>query len=176
MGHTMLWLFILVFSFLTYRSMKRAKEMRAGGELQPSRREPKSRLYWSYMTLAFSVLAVLGYIAKGKPAQVGVWWLLVVALLVATLLMRGVYRRNDPEAQLDLGSGPLLSKWLVRLIWLGSIAFFQALEFHRYLIGQSYRPFFALYAAVIFAAVVWFAVRMQADLDRHRRRRLRPQI
>jgi hypothetical protein len=166
----MLWFFILIFPMLTLWSMKRSREIRADGELPPSRRQPKSRLYWLYIALAFGVLAVLGYIAKAKPIEVGAWWLLAVLLLVATILVRREYRRNDPEAQLDLESEPVLSKWLVRSIWLGSIIFFQALEFHRYLTGQSYRPFFGLYAAVIFAAVVWFGVRAWADVGRHRRR------
>ena len=55
---------------------------------------------------------------------------------------------------------PILWKWLVRLIWLGSIGFFQVLELNRYLDGQTYRPFFALYAAVLFALVAWFAAKM----------------
>jgi hypothetical protein len=44
-----------------------------------------------------------------------------------------------------------------RLIWLGNIGFFQVLELIRYLNGQTYRPFFALYAAALFALVAWFA-------------------
>lgn len=172
----MLWFFILGVSILTYWEIKRAKEMRANGQMPQWRREPKSRLYWLYIALGFGVLAVIGYLAKAKPAEAGAWWLLVLALLVATALLRCAYRRNDPEAQFDLDSEPLLSKWLVRLIWLGSITFFQALEFHRYLIGQSYRPFFGLFAAVICAAVVWFGVRGYADVNRQRRSRFRPQI
>jgi len=53
---------------------------------------------------------------------------------------------------------PILWKWLVRLIWLGSIGFFQVVELHRYFIGQTYRPFFGLYAGALFALVVWFSL------------------
>jgi hypothetical protein len=66
---------------------------------------------------------------------------------------------------------PVLRKWLVRVIWLGSIAFFQALEFQRYLDGRPYRPFFALYTGVICAAVVWFATKAYADMAASRQRR-----
>jgi hypothetical protein len=67
---------------------------------------------------------------------------------------------------------PLLPKWLLLLIWIGSIAAFQGLELHRYLSGLSYRPFFGLYAGLIFAAVVWFALRGVADVSRQRQTRL----
>jgi hypothetical protein len=52
---------------------------------------------------------------------------------------------------------PILWKWLIRLIWVGSIAFFQIVEFNRYLNGQTYRPFFGLYAAVLLALCLWVA-------------------
>jgi hypothetical protein len=53
---------------------------------------------------------------------------------------------------------PILWKWLVRLIWLSSIVFFQIVELPRYKIGQAYRPFFGIYASVIVALVAWFLV------------------
>jgi hypothetical protein len=64
---------------------------------------------------------------------------------------------------------PILWKWLIRLIWVGSIAVLQIVEFNRYLSGQTYRPFFGLYAAVLLALVLWFVVSLLA-----RTRRLRP--
>jgi len=66
---------------------------------------------------------------------------------------------------------PVLAKRLVRLIWLGSIGFFQALEFQRYLNGQPYRPFFALYTGVICGAVVWFGMKAKADMAAARQQR-----
>ncbi|MGY3611274.1 hypothetical protein [Bradyrhizobium sp. Leo121] len=65
---------------------------------------------------------------------------------------------------------PILWKWLVRLIWLGSIGFFQTLELIRYVNGQTYRPFFALYAAVLAAFVAWFAVKAASVVFRSRER------
>ncbi len=53
---------------------------------------------------------------------------------------------------------PILWKWFVRCIWIGSIAFFQYLELHRYLTGQTYRPFFGLYCGVLFALLGWVFV------------------
>ena len=46
---------------------------------------------------------------------------------------------------------PIMWKWLVRLIWFGSIAFFQFAEIARYLSGNTYRPFFGLNARLPFA-------------------------
>jgi hypothetical protein len=51
--------------------------------------------------------------------------------------------------------GPIASKWLVRLIWLGSIVTFEALEVIRYRSGQTYRPLFALLVAAIVASLIW---------------------
>jgi hypothetical protein len=50
---------------------------------------------------------------------------------------------------------PIAWKWLVRLIWLGSVATFETLELLRYWSGNTYRPFFALFAAAIFASLIW---------------------
>jgi hypothetical protein len=61
---------------------------------------------------------------------------------------------------------PIFWKWLLRLIWVGSIVFFQIVEFNRYLSGQSYRPFFGLYAAVLLALVLWFVVSLLARTRR----------
>jgi hypothetical protein len=94
--------------------------------------------------------------------------LILIFLILAFLRIKSGWKSRRSE----IDNEPLLPKWLVRLIWLGSIAFFQALEFQRYLGGLSYRPFFALFAAVICAAVVWFAVRGHADLSRQRQSRL----
>ncbi len=66
---------------------------------------------------------------------------------------------------------PVLAKWLARLIWLGSIGFFQALELQRYLNGLPYRPFFALYAGVICGAVVWFGMKAKTDMAAARQQR-----
>lgn len=59
--------------------------------------------------------------------------------------------------------GPIAWKWLVRLIWLFSIVIFQILELYRYRQGETYRPFFGLYAAAIFALVIWFAASRLRD-------------
>jgi hypothetical protein len=61
---------------------------------------------------------------------------------------------------------PILWKWVVRLIWLGSIGFFQVLELIRYLNGQTYRPIFALYTAVLVASVAWFAAKVATTVSR----------
>jgi hypothetical protein len=58
---------------------------------------------------------------------------------------------NDLSADLK----PILWKWLVRVIWIGSIAFFQIVELVRYFNGETYRPFFGLYAAILVANVLW---------------------
>src|SRR3569833_4550438 len=50
-----------------------------------------------------------------------------------------------------------------RLIWIGSIVFFQIVELVRYFNGQTYRPFFGLYAAILFALVLWCSPFWQAD-------------
>jgi hypothetical protein len=100
-----------------------------------------------------------------------IWLLTLVFLIVAFLRIKSGWTSGGA----DIDEQPLLPKWLVRLISLGCIVFFQALEFHRYLVGLPCRPFFALYAAVIRAAVVWFGVRAHADINRQRRSRLRPQ-
>jgi hypothetical protein len=51
--------------------------------------------------------------------------------------------------------GPIAWKWLVRLIWLGSAATFETLEILRYRSGETYRPFFAVFAAAIVALLIW---------------------
>lgn len=96
----------------------------------------------------------------------------LILLVLALLHIRRGRKFTHPE----MNNRPLLSKWLVRLIWLGSVALFQILELQRYLGGQSYRPFFGLYAALIFATVVWFAVRGYADVRRQRQSLPRTQI
>jgi hypothetical protein len=68
---------------------------------------------------------------------------------------------------------PILWKWLVRLIWLGSIGLFQILELNRYSSGQTYRPFFGLFAGVLCALVVWFAANTWRNLSQKRQARLR---
>jgi hypothetical protein len=76
-----------------------------------------------------------------------------------------------PENESLADLQPILWKWLVRLIWLGSIGFFQAVELQRYSSGLTYRPFFGLYAGVLFALVAWFAVHSAANVGRKRRAR-----
>jgi hypothetical protein len=78
----MLSLFLLVVLTVAYWEMKRANEMRASGAVQSSS-EPKSWLYWLYNALG---VGVIGYIAKAKSTEVGAWWLLILALLVAAIL------------------------------------------------------------------------------------------
>ena len=70
--------------------------------------------------------------------------------------------------------GPIAWKWLVRLIWPFSIVIFQIFELHRYRQGETYRPFFGLYAATIFALVIWFAA--SAVRDARQRIKARRQI
>jgi hypothetical protein len=69
----------------------------------------------------------------------------------------------------DLGIG---WKWLVRLIWLGSIATFETLEVFRYWSGKTYRPFFALFAAAICAFLTWFVACVLRDSRQWRRARV----
>jgi hypothetical protein len=76
---------------------------------------------------------------------------------------------SDDESLSDLQ--PILWKWLIRLIWVGSIGFVQIVEFNRYLSGQSYRLFFSLFAGVLLALVLWFV----AALVSARKRRFRPE-
>jgi len=75
-------------------------------------------------------------------------WFLIFAVLMVFLILR----RFRKESDLD----PIIWKWFVRSIWLGSIIFFQALEIQRYHEGLTYRPFFGLYVGVLFAFVIWF--------------------
>jgi len=63
--------------------------------------------------------------------------------------------------------GPIAWKWLVRLIWLGSIATFETLEVLRYWSGKTYRPFFAIFVAAFCAFLIWLVVR--GFRDRHER-------
>jgi hypothetical protein len=98
--------------------------------------------------------------------------LLILIILILTLLRLWSEWKS---ARSEIDSERLLPKWLVRLIWMGSIAFFQALEFQRYLAGLSYRPFFGLYTAAICAVVVWFTARLLAGIHRRQQSRLRPQ-
>ncbi|MCA6106004.1 hypothetical protein [Bradyrhizobium cenepequi] len=85
------------------------------------------------------------------------WFSIFVALIVFFVL-----RRARKESDLD----PILWKWFTALIWIVTIAFFQALELHRYLEGLSYRPFFGLCAGLLFAATAWFSVRLLAYVGR----------
>jgi hypothetical protein len=73
-----------------------------------------------------------------------------------------------PENESLADLQPILSKWLVRLIWLGSIGFFQVVELHRYFSGQTYRPFFGLYAGVLFALIAWFTLHAASGIFRRR--------
>jgi hypothetical protein len=98
--------------------------------------------------------------------------LLISSFLILTLL-RLVSEWKSARSEID--SERLLPKWLVRLIWLGSIAFFQALELQRYFGGLSYRPFFGLYTAVLCAVAVWFVARLLAGRSRRQQFRLRSQ-
>ena len=98
--------------------------------------------------------------------------LLISIILILTILAA---LREWKSARSEIDSERLLPKWLVRLIWLGSMAFFQALEFQRYLAGQSYRPFFGLYTAALCATLVWFVARVQAGVSRRQQSRLRHQ-
>jgi hypothetical protein len=59
--------------------------------------------------------------------------------------------------------GPIAWKWLVRLIWLGSIAIFETLEVLRYWSGKTYRPFFALFVAAICAFLIWLVANAFRD-------------
>jgi hypothetical protein len=89
------WLLVLAWvSFLFWR-VKRAKEnaaeRRASGE-------SNSALYWIGSALALGVLALSMYMATLKPGEIsGSWWLLVVALFVATLIVRRALRWRYPH-------------------------------------------------------------------------------
>jgi hypothetical protein len=72
---------LIVRRYWTGRGYGAAAEMRASGEL-------KSPLYWTYNALGIGVLAIICYIVKAKPAETGLWWLLVAGLIVVTLFVR----------------------------------------------------------------------------------------
>ncbi len=76
-----------------------------------------------------------------------------------------------PDDQSFADLEPILWKWVVRLIWVGSIVFFQILELHRYMSGQTYRPFFGLYVAVLTACFFWFVAKLMTGLHRTSRQR-----
>jgi L-asparagine transporter-like permease len=84
---------------------------------------------------------------------------------------------ESPTRITDDGFGdlePIAWKWLVRLIWIGSTATFETLEVLRYQSGQTYRPFFALFAAGILASVIWFMT--WAFRDTRQRRQARAEL
>jgi hypothetical protein len=73
------WIFIF---WRIRRAKENAAEMAASGEL-------RSPLYWTGAILAIGVLALSMVMAAMKPGTIGsAWWLLAVALFVATLLIR----------------------------------------------------------------------------------------
>jgi hypothetical protein len=72
--------------------------------------------------------------------------------------------------------GPIAWKWLVRLIWLGSIAAFETLELLRYWSGKTYRPFFALCVAAIFAFLIWLTASGFRDMRQRREARASGQL
>jgi hypothetical protein len=84
------------------------------------------------------------------------WFSIVFIGSLAFIILRRTWKESDPD--------PILWKWFIRSIWLGSIGFFQALEIDRYLEGLSYRPFFGLYAGILLAAVAWFSVSRYARI------------
>jgi hypothetical protein len=89
------WLIAGAYFFFLVWCIKRAKEsaaeMSASGEL-------RLPLYWIGATLAMAVLALSMYMATMKPATIGpMWWFLVIALIVATLLVRRALRRRYPH-------------------------------------------------------------------------------
>jgi hypothetical protein len=79
---------------------------------------------------------------------------------------------SEDQSSADLQS--INWKWLVRLIWFGSISFFQFAELDRYLNGKTYRPFFGLYAGVLFALVTWLIAHAIRDGRQRRLARQRP--
>jgi hypothetical protein len=89
------------------------------------------------------------------------WFSVFIGLLLFLVLR---FRRVWKESDLD----PILWKWFVRLIWVGSIGFFQAVELQRYCEGLAYRPWFGLYAGVLFALAIWFLASLSANLSRRR--------
>jgi hypothetical protein len=97
---------------------------------------------------------------------------ILLAASAGYLTARKVKRRWT-STHLEIDNNHLLPKWVVRLIWLGSIAVFQALEFQRYLDGLLYRPFFALFTAVIVATFVWFIAWVLSDMSRRQQSRVR---
>jgi hypothetical protein len=70
-----------------------------------------------------------------------------------------------------LGDLGIAWRWLVRLIWLCSIATFETLEALRYRSGEAYRPVFALFVAAMFAFAIWIVAR--GFRDRRLRRQAR---
>jgi hypothetical protein len=82
------WLFLF---WRIRRSGEKAAEMAATGEL-------RSPLYWIGATLAMGVLALSMVMATMKQGTIApAWWLLAVALFVATLLIRRALRWRFPH-------------------------------------------------------------------------------
>ncbi|MES5483217.1 hypothetical protein QMZ05_10715 [Bradyrhizobium sp. INPA03-11B] len=79
---------------------------------------------------------------------------------------------SEDQSSADLA--PIMWKWLVRLIWFGSIGFFQFAEIERYLSGNTWRPFFGLYAGLLFALVIWFMASAIRNIAQRREARHGP--
>jgi hypothetical protein len=86
-------------------------------------------------------------------------WISILAGAVALFMIRRVWKEGRfgfDSLEMACPSG-LASAVLL---------FFQALELQRYLEDLTYRPFFGLYASLLFAAVVWFSARLFVNIDR----------
>jgi hypothetical protein len=89
------WLIAGACFFFLIWCIKRAKEKSA--EMSASG-ESRSPLYWIGATLAMAALALSMYMATMKPSTIGpVWWVLVIALFAAALLVRRALRRRYPH-------------------------------------------------------------------------------
>jgi hypothetical protein len=89
------WLVAGAFSLFIFwrirRAREKAAEMAATGEL-------RSPLYWFGAALAMGMLALSMVMATMKPGTIApAWWLLAVALFVATLLIRRALRWRFPH-------------------------------------------------------------------------------
>jgi hypothetical protein len=102
----------------------------------------------------------------------------IIGALILLLSRKIPSRDKAPKENLGLihddllGDSGIAWKWLVRLIWSGSIATFEIIEVLRYWSGREYRPFFALFVAAICAFLIWFVVCVFRDSRQRRRVRV----
>jgi hypothetical protein len=115
-----------------------------------------------YGLFRFSGIDVLWHRPLMKVAELALPLFGMLGAAILRLRRRMPGRETRPHESVNskpdnlLGDlDPIAWKWLVRLIWVGSVATFETLELLRYWSGKTYRPFFAVFAAAIVALLIW---------------------